>query len=233
MADLKALVFDTFGTVADWRGSLIAEFSDWGRARGLAIDWTELVGAWRGQYGAMKDKARREGWQTLDELHREVLDALVAERNIKGLTEADLAWLNRGWHRLKPWPDAVEGLARLKRRYIVGPLSNGNVALLVNMAKAAGLPWDVVFGADLFEHYKPDPETYLGACRLLGLDPGEVMMVAAHNNDLRAAAALGLKTGFVPRPTEHGPGQKSDLAAKGEWDVVAADFIDLARRLGA
>jgi 2-haloacid dehalogenase len=233
MAEVKALLFDTFGTVVDWRGSLISELSEWGRARSLAVDWTELVDAWRGQYGAMKDKARAKGWQILDVLHREVLDALVAERGIKGLSEEDLDWINRGWHRLKPWPDAVEGLQRLRTRYVIGPLSNGNVALLVSMAKHVGLPWDVIFGGDVFEHYKPDPETYLGACRLLNLPPGEVMMVAAHNYDLRAAADLGMKTGFVPRPTEYGPGQKSDLVPKWEWDVVATDFVDLARRLGA
>jgi 2-haloacid dehalogenase len=202
----KALLFDTFGTVVDWRGSLIAEYSAWGKAKGLELDWTGFVDAWRGQYGAIKDKAREKGFQPLDELHREVLDALLAERGVTTLSEADRDWLNRGGHRLLPWPDAPEGLARLKRRFIIAPLSNGNVALLTNMAKHAGLPWDVIFGADLFRCYKPDPETYLGACRLLALPPGEVMMVAAHNYDLRSAAELGLQTGFVARPTEYGPG---------------------------
>lgn len=228
----KALLFDTFGTVVDWRGSLIAEYSAWGKAKGLEVDWTGLVDAWRGQYGAIKDKARKKGFQPLDVLHREVLDALLAERSLD-LAETDRDWLNRGWHRLLPWPDGLEGLKRLKRRYIIGPLSNGNVALLTNMAKHAGLPWDVIFGADLFRHYKPDPETYLGACEFLGLPPGEVMMVAAHNFDLRAAAELGLQTGFVARPTEYGPGQKSDLVAKGDWTVVAKDFVELAEKLGA
>ena len=144
-----------------------------------------------------------------------------------------LAYSVRGWHRLLPWPDVPEGLARLKRRIIIAPLSNGNVALLTNMAKHAGLPWDVIFGADLFRCYKPDPETYLGACRLLALPPGDVMMVAAHNYDLRSAAELGLQTGFVARPTEYGPGQKTDLVAKGDWTVVAKDFVELAEKLGA
>jgi 2-haloacid dehalogenase len=229
----KALIFDTFGTVVDWRGSLIAEYSAWGKAKGLDLDWTEFVDAWRGQYGAIKDKARQKGFQPLDELHREVLDALLAERGVTALSEADRDWMNRGWHRLLPWPDAPEGLARLKRRFIIAPLSNGNVALLTNMAKHAGLPWDVIFGADLFRCYKPDPETYLGACRLLGLPAGDVMMVAAHNFDLRAAAELGLQTGFVARPTEYGPGQKTDLVAKGDWTVVAKDFVELAEKLGA
>ena len=152
---------------------------------------------------------------------------------IAGLDEAALAHVNRFWHRLRPWPDAVPGLARLKRRFVIAPLSNGNVALLTGMAKHAGLPWDAIFGGDLFRHYKPDPETYLGACALLDLPPAEVMMVAAHNGDLAAARALGLATGFFPRATEYGPEQWRDLAPEQEWDVVARDVEDLAAQLGA
>jgi 2-haloacid dehalogenase len=168
----------------------------------------------------------------LDVLHRRSLENLVEKFAIKGLTEADLDYLTKGWHRLHPWPDSVAGLTRLKTKFIISPLSNGNVALLTNMAKFAGLPWDLVTSAELFEHYKPDAETYLGAARLLGLKPAEVMMVAAHNGDLLAAQNNGLKTAFVARPTEYGPLQKVDFEATGNWDVVAKDFGGIADRLG-
>ena len=235
MAELKALVFDTFGTVVDWRSSLIAELSAFGRSRGLAADWTGLVDAWRGAYqpSMQRVRSRERAWATLDALHRETLDRLVGEFGIAGLTESDLRHINLGWHRLRPWPDAVAGLTRLKRRYVIGPLSNGNVSLLLEMAKHAGLPWDMIFGSDLFGHFKPDPETYLGVCKLLDLAPGEVMMCAAHNSDLRAAQALGLQTGFFPRPGEYGPHQVRDTEADGEWTVIATDIEDLATKLGA
>ena len=233
--DVKALIFDVFGTVVDWRGSLIGELTAFGAARGLAADWPALVDAWRGAYVPSMDRVRRgeRPWATLDMLHRETLDRLVREFGIAGLDEAALRHLTRAWHRLRPWPDSVPGLTRLKRRFVIATLSNGNVALLTNMAKQAGLPWDTIFGGDLFGHYKPDPETYLGACALLDLPPGEVMMVAAHNGDLAAARALGLRTGFFPRPTEYGPAQTNDLAPAQAWDVVARDVEDLAERLGA
>ena len=230
-----AIVFDTFGTVVDWRGSLIAELTAFGQARGLAADWTGLVDAWRAAYHPSMQRVRSGElpWTRLDDLHRASLDRLVAEFKVAGLSEADLRHINRGWHRLNPWPDAVPGLTRLKRRFIIGPLSNGNVALLTNMARHAGLPWDMVFGADLFGHYKPDPETYLGVARLLDLEPGQVMMAAAHNGDLAAARACGLMTAFFPRPGEYGPHQVRDFKADAAWDVVAADIEDLARQLGA
>ena len=229
-----AIVFDTFGTVVDWRSSLIAELAAFGAARGIVADWAGLVDAWRAAYHPSMQLVREGavGWTRLDDLHRASLDRLVAEFRIAGLTEADLAHINRGWHRLRPWPDAVAGLARLKRRFIIGPLSNGNVSLLTNMAKHAGLPWDMVFGSDLFGHYKPDPETYLGVARLLDLAPGQVMMAAAHNGDLAAARGCGLMTAFFPRPGEYGPHQKRDYAAEQAWDVVAADIGDLATQLG-
>lgn len=232
---VKALVFDVFGTIVDWRGSLIADLSAFGAAHGIAADWPALVDAWRGAYAPSMDRVRRgeRPWAPLDVLHRETLDRLVREFGIAGLDEAALRHINRGWHRLRPWPDAVAGLARLKRRFIIAPLSNGNVALLTAMAKQAGLPWDAIFGADLFRHYKPDPQTYLGACALLDLPPAEVMMVAAHNADLAAARAHGLRTAFFARPGEYGPTQVRDLAAAEAWDVVAADVGDLATRLGA
>lgn len=235
LAMVKALVFDVFGTVVDWRTSLINDFTAWSTTRGIQGDWTALVDGWRGLYVGSMDEVRKNperGYIILDVLHRRSLETLVARLGITGLTEADLDHLTRGWHRLHPWADSVAGLTRLKSRYIISPLSNGNVALLTNMAKFAGLPWDLVLSAELFAHYKPDPETYLGAARLLGLAPGEVMMVAAHNNDLEAAQRYGLKTAFVARPTEYGPLQSRDFDATGAWDIVAADFNGIAARLG-
>ena len=235
LSGVKALVFDVFGTVVDWRTSLINDFTAWGSARGITADWTALVDGWRAVYAASMDEVRKHperGYVVLDVLHRRSLEKLVAQLGISGLTEADLHHLTMGWHRLHPWPDSVAGLVRLKTKYIISPLSNGNVALLTNMAKFAGLPWDLIMSAELFEHYKPDPETYLGAARLLGLKPAEVMMVAAHNADLAAAQKLGLKTAFVARPGEYGPLQKYDLEARGDWDIVASDFGGIADRMG-
>jgi 2-haloacid dehalogenase len=231
---VKAILFDTFGTVVDWRSSLIAELTSFGTARGLTADWAGLVDAWRGNYAPSMDRVRRgeQPWTKLDDLHMATLRDLVVRFGLTGLTEADLDHLNRGWHRLTPWPDAVPGLARLKTRYIIGPLSNGNVALLLNMAKHAGIPWDMICAAELFRHYKPDPETYLGAAALLGLAPGEVMMAAAHNGDLRAARACGLRTAFFPRPSEYGPHQRRDFAAEDAWDVVVGDIEGLAHKMG-
>jgi len=235
ISEVKALVFDVFGTVVDWRSSLIADFTDWGRKRGIDADWTALVDGWRAVYAASMDEVRKHperGYVILDRLHRQSLEKLVAQFSIPGLSDADLHHLTMGWHRLHAWPDSVAGLTRLKSRYIIGTLSNGNVALLTEMAKFAGLPWDVILSAELFQHYKPDPETYLGAARLLCQPPERVMMVAAHNHDLKAAQKLGLKTAFVARPTEYGPLQKYDFEAKGDWDVVAGDFGELATRMG-
>ena len=234
LRDVKAVVFDTFGTVVDWRSGLIEQFEAFGRERGIPADWTGLVDAWRGGYEAYKDKVRTEAvpWTNLDDLHREALDGLIGRFGIADLGPADRDWLNRGWHRLNGWPDAVEGLTRLKSRFIIGPLSNGNVALLVNMAKHAGLPWDMIFSAELFQQYKPHPDTYLGVGRLLGLEPAEVMLAAAHNYDLQAAQDVGLCTAFIPRAQEYGPRQNRDFGPEGAWDLVAHDLIDLAERLG-
>jgi len=230
-----AIVFDTFGTVVDWRGSLIAELTAFGHKRDIEADWAALVDAWRRAYHPSMDRVRKgeQKWTILDDLHRSSLDRLVREFGIEGLNEDDLRHINLGWHRLNPWPDSVPGLTRLKRRYIIGPLSNGNVALLTKMGKHAGLPWDVIFGSDLFGHYKPDPETYLGVARLLGLEPSQVMMAAAHNSDLGHARRAGLMTAFFPRPNEYGPHQIRDFTAEQDWDVVAADIEDLAGKLGA
>jgi len=232
---VKALLFDVFGTVVDWRTSLIDDFTGWSERRGIKADWTALVDGWRAVYIASMDEVRKHperGYVILDVLHRRSLEKLVEQLKITGLNEADLHYLAMGWHRLHPWPDSVAGLARLKTKYIISPLSNGNVALLTNMAKFAGLPWDLIMSAELFEHYKPDAETYLGAAKLLCLPPEQVMMVAAHNYDLKAAQKLGLKTAFVARPGEYGPLQKYDLEAKGDWDIVASDFGGIADRMG-
>jgi 2-haloacid dehalogenase len=234
LADVRAIIFDTFGSVVDWRASLIAQLTAWAAGRGIAGDWAGLVDAWRAAYQPSMQLVRTgaQPWTVLDDLHRTSLDRLVAEFGIVGLSEADLDWINRGWHRLRPWPDAVAGLTRLRQHYIIGPLSNGNVALLVNMAKQAGLPWDMIFASDVTRAYKPDRETYLGAAALLRLQPGQVMMAAAHNGDLAAARDCGLKTAFWARPTEYGPRQVHDFAADGPWDVVAADIEDLATQMG-
>ena len=238
MSDLsavKALVFDVFGTVVDWRTSLVNDFTAWGKTRGITADWTALVDGWRGVYAASMDDVRKHperGYVILDVLHRRSLEKLVAQLSIQGLTEEDLQHLTLGWHRLHPWPDSVEGLTRLKTKYIIAPLSNGNVALLTNMAKFAGLPWDLILSAELFQHYKPDPETYLGAAKLLCLPPEQVMLVAAHNHDLAAAQKLGLKTAFVARSSEYGPLQKYDFDATGQWDIVTMDFGGIADKMG-
>lgn len=232
---VTALVFDVFGTVVDWRSSIIRELETFGRERRLAADWTVLADAWRAGYQPAMERVRKGeiGWTVLDDLHRETLEVLLPKFGITGLSEAEIRHLVQAWHRLDPWPDAVAGLARLKRRYIVGTLSNGNVALLLDMAKRAGLPWDMIFSAELARHYKPAPEVYRGVPQFLRLEPGQVMLVAAHNNDLVAARREGLKTGFVARPAEYGPHQTRDLRAEHDFDVVARDFLQLAELMGA
>ena len=232
---VKALTFDVFGTVVDWRSSVMAEGEQLGRKKGLAVDWAKFADAWRAGYGPSMDRVRRGElpWTNIDALHRMVLDKLLGEFKIEGWTEAEKDHFNRVWHRLKPWPDAVAGLTRLKRRFVVATLSNGNVALLTNMGKHAGLPWDCILSGELFRHYKPDPEVYRGAAELLGWKPEQVMMVAAHKGDLQAARGLGLKTAFVPRPLEYGAGRKVDVAPEPWMDVSAKDFSELAEKLGA
>jgi len=233
-SDVSALVYDTFGTLVDWRGSLIAELSAFGRERGINVDWEAFTDAWRAGYQPAMEPIRKgeRGFTSLDVLHRETLDRLVAQFGITGLSEADLQHLNRGWHRLKPWPDVVPGMARLRTRYIVGPMSNGNTALLLNMAKNAGIPWDTVLGSDTFRAYKPMPEAYLGMCRLLDLPPGRVMLVAAHNGDLAAARNCGLRTGFISRPNEFGPRPNPDAKATGNWDLIGNSLEEIATQLG-
>jgi 2-haloacid dehalogenase len=230
---IHALIFDVFGTVVDWRGSIIRECRALGRRKKIAADWEAFADAWRAGYRPAMARVRSGDlpWMNIDQLHRMILDELLASFAIDGLTEDEIDHLNRVWHRLNPWPDARRGLSLLKRRHVIATLSNGNMALLVNMAKHGGLPWDCVLSAELFRHYKPDPESYLGAAAMLGFEPGEVMMVAAHKDDLRAAQACGLATAFVRRPREKGPKVKLDLKPEADFDFNAKDFIDLARRM--
>lgn len=232
---VQAIVFDTFGTVVDWRGSIARDLGAWGPTQGLHADWLRLADLWRARYQPQLQRVRSGeiGFRTLDALHDECLGELLPMLGLHGVTPAQRAHINRVWHRLDPWPDSVPGLTRLKRRHLIGPLSNGNIALLANMAKRAMIPWDAILGAEPVQAYKPQPEAYLRTAELLALQPQEVCLVAAHNGDLRAARAAGLATAFVPRPAEHGAGQRIDLVAEEAWDCVAADFVDLASRLHA
>jgi 2-haloacid dehalogenase len=234
-SSVEALTFDVFGTVVDWRGSIIAEGKRVWKPKGVDVDWGKFADRWRAGYQPAMARVRSGElpWTHLDSLHRMILDGLLVELGISGLTEADKDHLNRIWHRLNPWPDSVSGLSRLKKRFVIATLSNGNVSLLTHMAKHAGLPWDCVLSAELARHYKPDPEIYLKAAELLGLPPNRVMMVAAHVQDLVAAGKLGMRTGYVHRPLEFGPDSPPQRPDAASFDVVASDFVDLAARLGA
>jgi 2-haloacid dehalogenase len=230
---VRVLLFDVFGTVVDWRGSIIRETRALAADRGLALDAAAFADAWRAGYRPAMDRVRSGElpWMNIDRLHRLILDELLARFGVAGLSEADAEHLNRVWHRLRPWPDSVNGLKRLKQKFIVTTLSNGNVSLLTEMAKHGGLPWDCILSAELFRHYKPDRETYLGAAALLGAQPEEAMMVAAHEDDLAAARAAGLRTAFVRRPKEFGRRSGYDLPRDRSFDFVADDFIHLASQL--
>ena len=232
---VKALTFDVFGTVVDWYGSIIREGQLLAANKGYDVDWEKFAVSWRAGYGPAMNKVRNGEmpWTKIDDLHRMILDDLVEEYNLTGMSEAELVHFNEAWHRLSPWPDTVSGLNKLKRKYVITTLSNGNVSLLTHMAKNGGLPWDAVLSAELSGHYKPDPEAYLKAADLLSLKPEQVMMVAAHPGDLRAAARTGLKTAYVIRPLERGPGRPVNSNPDGEFDYTAEDFNDLARQLGA
>lgn len=225
---IRALTFDVFGTVVDWRGTIIEE----GKAWEIGLDWAAFADAWRAGYQPAMQRVRSGelGWTRIDDLHRMILDDLLPEFGLTGLSEEKLAHLNRVWHRLRPWPDAVKGLTRLKQKYVIATLSNGNVSLLTNMAKNAGLPWDCILSAELSRHYKPDPEAYRSACHLLDLPPSQVLMVAAHEGDLRAAAAVGMRTAYVHRPLEYGLHHPKPWPQE-EFDLMAVDFLDLAEQL--
>jgi len=231
-AAVKALTFDTFGTVVDYRSSIVDEGQALARAKHLNVDWEKFADAWRADYAPSMNRVRTGElpWTTLDRLNRIILDRLLVQFKVTGLSEAEIEDFNHVWHRLKPWPDAVSGLTRLKKKFTIAPLSNGNVSLLTDVAKHAALPWDLIIGADLSKHYKPDREVYLTAASLLELPPANIMMVAAHQDDLRAAKGIGFKTAFVRRPKE-GPNGDHRPVEPG-WDFVVDDFNQLATKLG-
>lgn len=231
---IKALVFDIFGTVVDWRSGVAREAAPILKQHAPGLDPLDFADAWRREYSPAMEEVRsgRRPYVRLDVLHRENLLKVLARHGITGLTDAEIDALNLAWHRLDPWPDSVEGLHALKRKFIIAPLSNGNIRLMVDMAKRAGLPWDAILGAEVVKAYKPSPRVYNETVDILGLAPAELCLVAAHNGDLAAARKCGLSTAFILRPTEHGPGQKTDLKAEQAWDFVAGNLKELAGKLG-
>jgi 2-haloacid dehalogenase len=233
--EIRALTFDVFGTVVDWRGSVARDAERLLAPKGHALDWGGFADGWRARYvPAMAKVSRGERpFVILDELHRENLVGLLAERGIGGLSEAEIDGLNLAWHRLDPWPDVLEGLARLKHRFILATLSNGNVRLMVDMARCAGLPWDAILGAEVARAYKPRPEAYDSAAGMLGLAPAECLMVAAHPSDLAAAAERGFRTAYVHRPLEYGPDRTPRRPDPGTFDYQVGSFPELADALGA
>ncbi|MBZ9799104.1 haloacid dehalogenase type II [Mesorhizobium sp. ES1-4] len=236
MDGVRALVFDVFGTVVDWRSGVARDAETFLKRHGAgSVSPTAFADAWRRRYSPAMEEIRngRRPFERLDVLHRENLEAVLPEFGIApaSVPAAELDELSRAWHRLDPWPDAVAGLTRLKARYIIAPLSNGNIALMLNMAKRSGIPWDAILGAEVVKAYKPAPEAYLRTADVLAMRSNEICLVAAHNGDLAAARACGLRTAFVFRPTEHGSGQTTDLHPVQDWDMVIGDFLEMAERL--
>ena len=230
---VKAILFDVFGTTVDWRSSIIAELENFGDEHGLEEDWPIMADRWRAGFRELQGRIARgeRAWITMDQIHREVLYGMLHDIDATGLPEESVAYLNRVWHRLSPWPDTVEGLTLMKRDHIVGTLSNGNLSLLVSLAKFGGLPWDCVLSTGMFGTYKPNPEVYLGAVRMLDAEPGDVMMVAAHAYDVDGAREAGLRTAYVFRPDEFGPGIGEDPGDTSRFDIVASSFTELGERL--
>jgi 2-haloacid dehalogenase len=235
MTAIKALTFDVFGTVVDWHGSVAREVRALAQEKGLRINANKFAKTWRAGYRPAMDRvARGEApFEKIDVIHRRILEEVLAKFKVTALTEEEKAHLNLAWHRLKPWPDSVRGLKRLKSKFIISTLSNGNIGLLVDMAKFGGLPWDCVLSSDNFQAYKPDPKMYLGAADTFNVKPEEVLMVAAHKHDLDAAMKYGLKTAFIKRPHEHGRNSGTDLASEARYTYNADSFLDLADQLGA
>jgi 2-haloacid dehalogenase len=235
-ADVQALVFDVFGTLVDWRSGVARESTAFLARYAPRADPAAFADAWRRLYGPAMEEVRsgRRPFVRLDVLQRENLEAMLPDFGIDraSVPASELDALNLAWRKLDPWSDTVPGLTRLKRRFIIAPLSNGNIRLMLDMAKRAALPWDAILGAELAQAYKPSPEAYLRTAEALMLEPRQVCLVAAHNDDLAAARRCDLRTAFIPRPTEHGPDQTSDLGPEEDWDAVASDLADLADQLG-
>ena len=232
--DIKALTFDVFGTVVDWRSSIAREGEVFAKRHSInGIDWVKFAESWRAGYTPSMNRVRNGEipWANIDELHKSILNKLILKYGIEGISDEDKNDFNRAWHRLSPWPDVLGGLKRLRSKFVIATLSNGNVSLLTNMAKNAGLPWDCILSAELSKHYKPDPEVYKTAVGLLGLHPYQVMMVAAHNFDLEAAKQIGMKTAYVHRPLEFGPDKDLEQISIEDFDFVAKDFENLAEIL--
>ena len=233
--EVKALIFDVFGTVVDWRSSIARIAGDFAAKNGVPpANWDQFARDWRGLYQPSMQRVRSGElpFTKLDTLHRMNIEAIAGQYGFGDLSSNKLDELNLAWHQLTPWPDSVEGLTLLKSKFIIGTHSNGNIALMVNMAKNGSLPWDVILGAEVVRQYKPMPETYDRCCEALGLQPSQVMMTDAHNSDLAAAQARGLKTAFIPRPEEDGIEYGLDLEPTGNWDGVATNFVDLAKKMG-
>jgi 2-haloacid dehalogenase len=232
---VRAVLFDVFGTVVDWRSGIASAVREFALEHELAVDPEAFADQWRGRYEPAMRRVR-EGerpFASLDVLHRENLDEVLTAMGLDpaGFRPGELDGLARAWHVLPPWPDSVAGIARIREHYIVGPLSNGNTSLLVDMAKAAGLPWDLILGSDVTRAYKPDPRAYHKPAEILGLEPAEILMVAAHNSDLAGARTAGLATAFILRPDEGGPGQAANRAPAADWDLSVTSVGDLARLL--
>jgi 2-haloacid dehalogenase len=229
----KALLFDVFGTLVDWRTSIARESEQVLKPLGVTVDWLAFADAWRGEYQGAMDQVR-DGhipFCKLDVLHRRNLDLIMPRFNISGIAENALEYLNLAWHRLDAWPDVPPGMSRLRRRHLLAPCSNGNISLMVDVARRNGIHWDAILGSEIAGDYKPKPRVYLASCAAFDLKPGECMMVAAHSNDLKHAAACGLRTAHIARPNEHGPG-KGEPVPKIPVDYAATSLEDLAQQLG-
>jgi 2-haloacid dehalogenase len=235
LSDVRALTFDVFGTTVDWRSGIAAEARRLGERNGVIADWERLADAWRALYMPSMDRVRRGElpWTNFDRLHRLSLDQVLRDAGAEGFDAATREELTLAWERLPPWPDAEPGLSRLGRNFTVATLSNGNRSQQAALVRFAKLPFQKLLSAEDFRHYKPDPEVYLGGAAALGLEPGQLMMVAAHKGDLRAAQAAGLRAAFVERPLDKGLGGGADLLPDPDADVQATDFLDLADKLGS